>query len=68
MVNHLSDSAKHAVDAVSAGTIIAAFFSWLPEVSALLAAVWFLLRIANEVLDRRIKQQEYQINARKLKE
>ena len=60
VLDHLSESAKHAGDALSAGAIIASFFSWLPQMSALLAAVWFVLRIFESY-------QNIRLNGRKLR-
>lgn len=59
-LSEMSEGAKHTVDALSAGAVVATFFSWLPQISALLAAAWFLLRIA-------IGIQEFTINRRKLR-
>jgi hypothetical protein len=40
---------------------VAAFFSWLPQVAALLTVIWFALRIA-------IGVQEYRLNQRRLRD
>ena len=45
VLDHLSEPVKHTADILSAGAILATFFSWLPQISALLAAIWFALRI-----------------------
>ena len=58
---NLSDSAKHAGDALSIGAIIGTLFSFLPQISALLAAVWFLLRIVETL-------QSIKLNSRKLRD
>lgn len=60
---NLSEPAKHSVDALSIGAVIAAFFSWLPQISALLAAIWFCLRIyeswqAIRLNDRKLRGRE----------
>jgi hypothetical protein len=56
----ISDGAKHLLDALSVGALVAALFSWLPQIAALLTVVWFALRIA-------IGLQEYKLNGRKLR-
>jgi hypothetical protein len=59
MLHELSEPTKQAVDALSAGAIIATLFSWLPQISALLAAIWFGLRIFET-------WQNIRLNGRKL--
>jgi hypothetical protein len=59
-LSHLSDTAKHGLDALSVGALLTTLFGWLPQIAALLTVVWFALRIA-------IGIQEYTLNGRKLK-
>ena len=60
LLDNLSEGAKHTVDAVSATAIVGSLFSVLPQVSALLAAVWFCLRIFESL-------QRIRLNARELR-
>ena len=39
------DQIKHAVDALSLGTVLATLAGWLPHIAALVSIVWGLLRI-----------------------
>lgn len=57
---HLVEPTFNRFDWGSLGLAVATFFNWLPQISALLAAVWFCLRIA-------IGLQEWKLNQRKLK-
>jgi hypothetical protein len=67
-VHLLSDTAKHTGDALSIGAIIASFFSWLPQVSALLAVVWFAMRIMESRQQQKINAQLIELNNRKLRD
>lgn len=60
LVPHLSDTAKHVADGVAVLTPLAVFLKIMPHVSAGLAAIWLVLRIA-------IALQEYRLNGRKLR-
>lgn len=42
-MNH--DTAKHAVDAASIGTMLASLAGWLPAIAAALSILWTLIRI-----------------------
>ncbi|MFA7597014.1 MAG: hypothetical protein WCY92_11730 [Novosphingobium sp.] len=44
-LREMSDSAKHAIDAVSIGTGVAALVQWLPSIAAILTIIWTALRI-----------------------
>lgn len=41
----LSEPIKHVIDALSIGAAVATFFSWLPDIAALLSVIWLILRI-----------------------
>lgn len=43
-MNH-DETAKHVIDSLSAGTVVATFVGWLPHIAALLSVVWMLIRI-----------------------
>lgn len=58
MLDYFSDTGKHAVDALSVGTIIASLFSLLPQVSALLAAIWFAMRIYEAYLNVKLAKRK----------
>lgn len=42
---HLSEGAKHAMDAISFGTVVGWAFQILPSVATLLTVLWMCLRI-----------------------
>lgn len=44
-VQHMSEGAKHLVDALSIGTLLGALFNMLPGIAALLTIVWTTIRI-----------------------
>lgn len=60
LVQHMSETVKHGIDYLSVGAIVASLLSWVPQVSAVLAALWFALRLV-------IGWQEYLLNRRKLR-
>jgi uncharacterized membrane protein YciS (DUF1049 family) len=66
-VSELSDTAKHVLDGVSIGAIAGALLGWLPHIAAILSIVWFVLRIKNERMEAKLKQQEFTLNERKLR-
>ena len=39
------EQAKHVIDAISIGGILATLAGWLPAIAALLSIVWTLIRI-----------------------
>ena len=55
---HLSDTAKHWLDALSLGALAATFMDWLPGLSAMLVFVWTVLRIYEAILAIRLKRRE----------
>lgn len=68
IISQLSDEAVRRIDYVSFGTIVGTLFGWLPHIAALASLVWIGLRVRNEMLEHKIKKQEFEINARKLAE
>ena len=60
VLDHLSDGTKHLVDGGAALTALAAFFSILPQATALLGFIWFALRIFESY-------QNIRLNGRKLR-
>lgn len=66
LLQHLSDTAVRWIDTLALGAVFFTFVGWLPHIAAAGSIVWIGLRISNEVLERRIKQQEYLLNKRKL--
>lgn len=58
-LNHLSEPAKHWLDAGAIGFALTTLFGMLPQIAALLTVIWFALRIA-------IGVQEWRLNHRKL--
>ena len=45
MQHQAQDQIKHAVDAVSLGTVAATLVGWLPHIAAIVSIVWGCLRI-----------------------
>ena len=41
----MQEPIKQAADVAAAGTGIATFFGWLPDIAALLTVIWLTLRI-----------------------
>ena len=60
LVSHLSDTAKHSIDFLSLGALVATLLSWLPAATALLVFVWTAMRVFESY-------QNIKINARKLR-
>lgn len=66
-VSELSNTAKHWFDGISLGAIAGTLLGWLPHIAAVLSIIWFVLRIKNERMEAKLKQQEFEINSRKLR-
>ena len=60
VVAHLSDTAKHWIDALSLGALVATLLSWLPAATAILVFSWTVMRIYESY-------QNIRLNARKLR-
>lgn len=45
MASHISESTKHAVDAVSVVTVVGALMQWLPAIAAIFTIIWTAIRI-----------------------
>lgn len=45
MLAHLSEDAKHALDAAGLVTMAAALAAWLPPLAALASLIWTVIRI-----------------------
>lgn len=58
LLDHLSDSVKHAVDVLSVGALVGVLLSWLPHITALLVAAWTILRIYETMLNVRIARKK----------
>jgi len=41
----MTEEAKAAIDGVAGATTLGAFFSWIPEATAVAALAWWLIRI-----------------------
>ena len=41
----MNDHAKHAIDAVSVGTVIGTLAGWLPAIAAVFTIIWTAIRI-----------------------
>ena len=59
-LDHLSDTAKHVVDALSVGALVATLFDWIPGVTAVAVLIWTGMRICES-------WQQIKINHRKLR-
>ena len=44
-LGHISESTKHAVDAVSIVTVVGTLAQWLPAMAALFTIIWTCFRI-----------------------
>ena len=44
-LGHISESTKHAVDAVSVVTVVGTLAQWLPAMAALFTIIWTFIRI-----------------------
>lgn len=44
-ISHMSDGAKHVIDALSIVTVLGALVQLLPSIAALLTIVWTAIRI-----------------------
>lgn len=55
---HLSETAKHWGDALAVGGLVASLIGWLPGATALLVALWTLLRIYECLLSIQLKRRE----------
>lgn len=56
-IDHMSETAKHVVDVFSVGALVATFFQWLPQITALLVLIWTALRIYESLLTIREKHR-----------
>ena len=59
-LDHLSDTAKHVVDALSVGALVATLFDWIPGVTAVAVLIWTAMRIVES-------WQSIKLNHRKLR-
>lgn len=55
---HFSETAKHWIDALSVGAIVATLFDYLPGLTAALVCVWTIMRLYECWLNIRIKRRE----------
>lgn len=44
-MNHLHESTKHILDALSIATVLATLSAWLPPLAALASLIWGVIRI-----------------------
>jgi hypothetical protein len=59
-LSHINDTAKHTVDVLSIGTLLATLFNYLPALTALLVFIWTAMRIVES-------WQAIRLNRRKLR-
>ena len=45
MLQHISEPVKQALDGVSFVGALAAFFKYIPDISAVVALIWLLIRV-----------------------
>lgn len=57
-LDHMNETAKHIVDTLSVGTLVATLLDHLPDVTALAVFVWTCLRIWESILAIRAKRKE----------
>lgn len=60
ILGNLSEPVKSGVDALSVGAALGTLLGYLPQVTALLGAIWLLLRLV-------IGWQEFRLNQRRLR-
>jgi len=60
VMTYVSDNAKHVVDAVSVGTVIATLTTWLPPIAALLSIIWTALRLWEMITGKPIANRRKQ--------
>lgn len=60
VLDHMSESVKHVVDLLSLGALVGTFVSLLPVGTAILVAVWTIMRIVESY-------QAIKLNHRKLR-
>lgn len=63
-LDHMNETAKHAVDGLSIGALFATLFDWLPEITAMAVFVWTCLRIYEAALAIRVKRGELAAQAK----
>jgi hypothetical protein len=52
------ETVKHVIDLTSIGTVLATLAGWLPEISALLSAIWVAIRIfETETVQKLLKRK-----------
>lgn len=61
LLDHLSETAKHWIDALSLGALVATFMDLMPAATALAVFVWTAMRIYESY-------QNIRLNARKLRD
>lgn len=55
---HLGETAKHALDALSVGGVIAVFLGWIPHATALVMLIWGIMRLYECWLNIKLKHRE----------
>lgn len=55
---HLNETAKHALDGLSLGSAAMAVLGIVPEIAALLGAVWIVMRLYESWLTIKIRRRE----------
>lgn len=68
ILDGLSVPVKHGIDVLSVGALLATFLSLLPPIGAALSVIWLSLRVRTALLEHRIRQQEFELNARRLRD
>ncbi len=58
LLDHLSETAKHWIDALSLGALVATLINALPAITAILVAVWTIARLYETYLAIRLKHRE----------
>jgi uncharacterized membrane protein YciS (DUF1049 family) len=66
-IEQLSEPVKHGLDLISFGALLTTIVGLLPPIGAALSVFWIALRVRTALLEHRIREQEYQLNARKLR-
>jgi hypothetical protein len=59
LFDHLSDTAKHWIDALSLGALLATLLDRLPAITAVLVAVWTIMRMVESYQAIRLNHRKF---------
>ena len=59
LFDHLSDTAKHWIDALSLGALVATLLDRLPAITAVLVACWTVMRMVESYQNIRLNHRKF---------